>query len=95
MSLDNKEVSQIAYLSRLQVEEISLESITADLNNILNLVEQLSELDTDSVEPMSHPLNMTQRLREDKVTETDQSESFQSIAPKTGKSHYLVPTVIE
>jgi len=95
MSLDNNEVSQIAYLSRLQVEESSLESITADLNNILNLVEQLSELDTDSVEPMSHPLNMTQRLREDEVTETDQSESFQSIAPKTGKSHYLVPTVIE
>jgi aspartyl-tRNA(Asn)/glutamyl-tRNA(Gln) amidotransferase subunit C len=95
MSLDNKEVSQIAYLSRLQVEESSLESITADLNNILNLVEQLSELDTDSVEPMAHPLNMIQRLREDEVTETDQSESFQSIAPKTGKSHYLVPTVIE
>ncbi|NBQ34631.1 MAG: Asp-tRNA(Asn)/Glu-tRNA(Gln) amidotransferase subunit GatC [Gammaproteobacteria bacterium] len=95
MSLDNKEVSQIAYLSRLQVEESSLESITADLNNILNLVEQLSELDTDSVEPMAHPIKMTQRLREDVVTETDQSESFQSIAPKTGKSHYLVPTVIE
>jgi aspartyl-tRNA(Asn)/glutamyl-tRNA(Gln) amidotransferase subunit C len=95
MSLDNKEVSQIAYLSRLQVEESSLESITADLNNILDLVEQLSELDTDSVEPMAHPIKMTQRLREDEVTETDQSESFQSIAPKTGKSHYLVPTVIE
>ena len=95
MSLDNKEVSQIAYLSRLQVEESSLESITADLNNILNLVEQLSELDTDSVDPMAHPIKMTQRLREDVVTETDQSESFQSIAPKTGKSHYLVPTVIE
>ena len=95
MSLDNKEVSQIAYLSRLQVEESSLESITADLNNILNLVEQLSELDTGSVEPMAHPIKMTQRLREDEVTETDQSESFQSIAPKTGKSHYLVPTVIE
>ena len=95
MSLENKEVSQIAYLSRLQVEESSLESITADLNNILNLVEQLSELDTDSVDPMSHPIKMTQRLREDEVTETDQSESFQSIAPKTGKSHYLVPKVIE
>jgi len=95
MSLDNKEVAQIAYLSRLQVEESSLESITADLNNILNLVEQLSELDTDSVEPMAHPIKTTQRLREDEVTETDQSESFQSIAPKTGKSHYLVPTVIE
>jgi len=95
MSLDNKEVSQIAYLSRLQVEETSLESITADLNNILNLVKQLSELDTDSVEPMAHSIKMTQRLREDEVTETDQSEAFQSIAPKTGKSHYLVPKVIE
>ena len=95
MSLDNKEVCQIAYLSRLQVEEDSLESITADLNNILNLVEQLSQLDTDSVEPMAHPIKMTQRLREDEVTEKDQSESFQSIAPKIGKSHYLVPTVIE
>ena len=95
MSLDNKEVSQIAYLSRLQVEESSLESITADLNNILNLVEQLAELDTESAEQMAHPIKMTQRLREDEVTETDQSESFQSIAPKTGKSHYLVPTVIE
>ena len=95
MSLDNKEVSQIAYLSRLQVEEDSLESITADLNNILNLVKQLSELDTDSVEPMAHSIKMTQRLREDEVTETDQSEAFQSIAPKTGKSHYLVPKVIE
>ena len=95
MSLDNKEVSQIAYLSRLQVEEDSLESITSDLNNILNLVEQLSQLDTDSVEPMAHPIKMTQRLREDEVTEKDQSESFQSIAPKIGKSHYLVPTVIE
>ena len=95
MPLDNKEVCQIAYLSRLQVEEDSLESITSDLNNILNLVEQLSQLDTDSVEPMAHPIKMTQRLREDEVTEIDQSESFQSIAPKTGKSHYLVPTVIE
>jgi aspartyl-tRNA(Asn)/glutamyl-tRNA(Gln) amidotransferase subunit C len=59
------------------------------------LAEHLAEIDTDSITPMAHPLHMTQRLREDKVTEEDRSESFQAIAPKIGKSHYLVPTVIE
>jgi len=44
---------------------------------------------------MAHPLEMSQRLREDVVSETDLSEEFQAIAPKTGKNHFLVPTVIE
>ena len=59
------------------------------------MAEQLAQIDTDNITPMAHPLHMTQRLREDKVTEEDQSESFQEIAPQTGKRHYLVPTVIE
>ncbi len=56
---------------------------------------ELSEIDTEHVEPMAHPLDMSQRLREDVVSETDLSEEFQAIAPKTGKKHFLVPTVIE
>ncbi|VVM20472.1 Aspartyl-tRNA(Asn) amidotransferase subunit C (EC @ Glutamyl-tRNA(Gln) amidotransferase subunit C (EC [uncultured Gammaproteobacteria bacterium] len=56
---------------------------------------QLGQIDTNNITPMAHPLHMTQRLRADKVTEQDQSKSFQSIAPKIGKQHYLVPTVIE
>ena len=56
---------------------------------------ELSEIATDHVEPMAHPLKMSQRLREDVVSETDLSEEFQAIAPKTGKRHFLVPTVIE
>ncbi len=95
MSLSEKQVGQIAYLARLSLSDEELQSNTKDLNSILDLAEKLARIDTDDITPMAHPLHMTQRLREDKVTEKDQSESFQSIAPKTGKRHYLVPTVIE
>ncbi|MEO1939167.1 Asp-tRNA(Asn)/Glu-tRNA(Gln) amidotransferase subunit GatC [Candidatus Thioglobus sp.] len=95
MSLSQEQVSQIAYLARLSLSKSQLESNTKDLNNILNLAEQLAQVNTDNIEPMAHPLHMSQRLREDNVSEKDQSELFQSIAPQTGKDHYLVPTVIE
>ncbi|MBT3195889.1 MAG: Asp-tRNA(Asn)/Glu-tRNA(Gln) amidotransferase subunit GatC [Candidatus Ruthia sp.] len=95
MSLSEEQVGQIAYLARLSLSSDELQSNTKDLNSILSLAEQLAQIDTDNITPMAHPLHMTQRLREDKVTEEDQSESFQEIAPQTGKRHYLVPTVIE
>ena len=95
MSLSEEQVGQIAYLARLSLSDEALKSNTKDLNSILGLAEQLAKIDTDGITPMAHPLHMTQRLREDEVTEQDQSESFQTIAPKIGKRHYLVPTVIE
>jgi len=95
MSLDNKQVKEIAYLARLSVDDFQLEQSTEELNNILNLMEELSEIETGDIEPMAHPLHMFQRLREDEVSEGDLSKEFQEIAPKTGKSHFLVPTVIE
>ena len=95
MSLDNKQVKEIAYLARLSIEDSDLEQSTLELNNILSLMADLSEIDTGDSEPMAHPLNMSQRLREDEVTEENLSEEFQAIAPKTGNKHYLVPTVIE
>ncbi len=93
--IDNTQLKQIAYLSKLNIDNEALDSTAQDLNNILTLAEQLGAIDTDDITPMAHPLHMTQRLREDKVTEEDQSKAFQSIAPKTDKQHYLVPTVIE
>ena len=95
MSLDNKQVKEIAYLARLSVDDSQLEQSTEELNNILNLMEELSEIETGDIEPMAHPLHMSQRLRDDEVSEGDLSKEFQEIAPKTGKSHFLVPTVIE
>jgi len=95
MSLDNKKVKEIAYLARLNIEDSEVEQSTAELNNILKLMDKLGEIDTGDAQPMAHPLKMSQRLREDNVTEEDLSEEFQAIAPKTGKGHFLVPTVIE
>ena len=95
MSLDNKQVKEIAYLARLSVDDSQLEQSTEELNNILNLMEELGEIETGDIKPMAHPLHMSQRLRDDEVSEDDLSKEFQEIAPKIGKSHFLVPTVIE
>ncbi|AXE61847.1 Asp-tRNA(Asn)/Glu-tRNA(Gln) amidotransferase subunit GatC [Candidatus Thioglobus sp. NP1] len=95
MSLDQKQVKEIAYLARLNVSDSELVKSTEELNNILNLMEELGDIDTGEIEPMAHPLHMSQRLRTDEVTETDLSKEFQEIAPKKGKDHFLVPTVIE
>ena len=95
MSLDKKQVKEIAYLARLSIEDEELEQSTSELNNILSLMDDLNEIDTGDVEPMAHPLHMSQRLRDDEVTEENLAEEFQAIAPKIGKSYFLVPTVIE
>ncbi len=95
MSLSEQQVKEIAHLARLSVDDGELEQTTAELNNILGLMADLAKIDTEGVSPMAHPLNMSQRLREDEVSEIDQSEAFQAIAPQTGQSHFLVPTVIE
>ena len=95
MSLDNNKVKEIAFLARLSIDDSELEQSTKELNNILDLMDQLGEIDTGDAEPMAHPLEMSQRLRDDNVTEEDLSEEFQEIAPKTGNNHFLVPTVIE
>lgn len=95
MSLERSDVEKIAHLARLGVSEDELDSVVSDLSNILDLVEQLSAVDTTGVVPMAHPLHMAQRLREDVVTESDQRQLFQSIAPEAEEGLYLVPKVIE
>ncbi len=95
MSLAKTEIEKIAHLARLAINENDIPQYAQDLNNILTLVEQLSDADTQDIAPMAHPLDMFQRLREDIVTETNQRELFQAIAPQTADGVYLVPQVIE
>ena len=95
MSLDTEEVSKIAHLARLGVDEKEYESYARNLSDILSFVEQLNAVDTQGVEPMAHPLDACQRLRTDEATEPDQREQFQAVAPKTEAGLYLVPRVIE
>jgi aspartyl-tRNA(Asn)/glutamyl-tRNA(Gln) amidotransferase subunit C len=95
MSLDSKDVEKIAHLARLAIEEADIPGYAKNLSNILDLVEQMGQVDTDTVNPMAHPLDEVQRLREDEVTEQDQRDHFQEHAPKTENGLYLVPRVIE
>ena len=95
MSLDKNKVKEIAYLARLSIEDSELEQTTKEINNILVLMDKLGEIDTGDAEPMAHPLEMNQRLRDDEVTEKDLAKELQEIPPKTGNNHFLVPTVIE
>lgn len=95
MSISLEEVLDISQLARLHVDEEQAVHYAADLSKILAWVQQMNQVDTRGVAPMAHPLDVVQRLREDKVTETDQREKFQAIAPRTGKGLYLVPKVIE
>ena len=95
MSLVKSDVEKIAHLARLAIDESVIPDYARDLNNILSLVEQMSAVDTDGISPMAHPLDAVQRLRDDVVSETDQRELFQSIAPKTEAGVYLVPKVID
>lgn len=95
MSLERKDVEKIAHLARVAVSEEELDAVAGDLGNILQLVERMNLVDTSGVTPMAHPLHMAQRLRADEVTETDQRDKFQSIAPAVESGLYLVPKVIE
>jgi aspartyl-tRNA(Asn)/glutamyl-tRNA(Gln) amidotransferase subunit C len=95
MSLSPEEVRAVAHLARLAVDEQRIPDYSRDLSRILELVEQMQAVDTASVEAMAHPLDMAQRLRPDEVTEPNQRERFQAIAPAVEDGVYLVPRVIE
>ena len=95
MSLDKNDVVKIAHLARLEIAEADIPGYAENLSKILDLVEQLNAVDTSQVAPMAHPLDAKQRLRDDQVTETDQRDHFQTIAPQVEAGLYLVPKVIE
>ena len=93
LSLD--EIRRIGDLARLELSATELAAMQQELNGILALVDQMAAVDTEGVEPMSHPQAAMQRLRDDRVSEADQRELFQSIAPQVEDGLYLVPKVIE
>lgn len=104
MSLSTSDVKRIAHLARIEVSEAEAEATLQKLSGILGLIEQMQAVDTTGITPMSHSQDVSQRLRDDVVTATNQRELFQSIAPSVGNGSiepavehglYLVPKVIE
>ncbi|MBD9416841.1 Asp-tRNA(Asn)/Glu-tRNA(Gln) amidotransferase subunit GatC [Pseudomonas sp. PDM16] len=95
MALERSDVEKIAHLARLGLTEDEIPQTTATLNNILGLVDAMQSVDTTDVEPLAHPLEATQRLRADAVSEQNQRDAYQAIAPAVENGLYLVPKVIE
>lgn len=95
MTLSVSDVKRIADLAYIEIDEDEAKETLIQLSGIFNLIETMQAVDTSTVEPMSHAQSVVQRLREDEVTETDQRELYQSIAPQVEAGLYLVPQVIE
>ena len=95
MSLTIEEITKIAYLARLGIDEKNIESYANDLSNMLDLMTQMGKVNTDLINPMAHPMDQIQRLRKDDISEKNQREHFQSIAPQVESGLYLVPKVLD
>jgi aspartyl-tRNA(Asn)/glutamyl-tRNA(Gln) amidotransferase subunit C len=95
MSLTREQVRKIAHLARLHITESEADAYAESLSRILGLIEQMNAVNTDGVAPMAHPNDASLRLREDVVTEIDQREKFQRLAPASEAGLYLVPKVLE
>jgi len=95
MSLQKHDIEKIAHLARLSVLTEDTNDYAKNLFDILGLVEQMNQIDTHNITPMAHPLDGSQRLRPDVVSEANQREHFQKIAPLVENNLYLVPKVIE
>ncbi len=95
MAFDKSEVEKIAHLARLHISDSEADEVTARIGDILGLIDQMQSVDTDGVEPLAHPLDVVQRLREDVITEKDQRHDLQTLAPNSQDGLYLVPKVLE
>jgi aspartyl-tRNA(Asn)/glutamyl-tRNA(Gln) amidotransferase subunit C len=95
MSIEQDEIEKIAELARVRIDQAQIADVTEHITEILQLVDQLQAVDTSGVQPMANPLDATQRLRVDEVTESNHRDQFQAIAPAVEEGLYLVPKVID
>ena len=95
MSIKKSEIACISSLSKLKMEDIEIDNFTRQISDILEMIQQLEKINTDDIEPMAHPLNMSQRLRMDLVTEENQRDLYQENAVEFEQGFYKVPKVID
>ena len=95
MAIDREEIEKIAELARIRIADEQIADVTDRITEILQMVDQLQAIETSDVEPMANPLDAVQRLRKDEVTEGNQREALQAIAPAVENGLFLVPKVID
>ena len=94
MSVNINQVQQIAKLARLKFDESEIENLTSDMNKILDYMDQLNELDTNNIEPLSHPLDLNNVMREDELIKSISREEAFKNAPSANEEFFKVPKVI-
>ncbi len=95
MSLSLEQVRRVAQLARIEISDAEAETTRTQLNEIFTLIEAMQAVDTRGIEPMAHAQDLSQRLRDDVVTETDRREAYQAVSPEVEAGLFLVPKVIE
>lgn len=95
MSINRKELTEIAALAKLKIADDAMDEIASSMNDIKAMIDQMDEVTAKGVEPMSHPMDMRQVLRQDKVTETGHQAELLALSAQADETHYLVPKVIE
>ena len=92
---DKRQINDLANLARIDIDEDIVDGTMKSINDILSLMDQLQSVDTVGVEPMAHPLDACQRLRKDIITEKNQRDDLQAVAPAVENGLFLVPKVID
>ena len=95
MSVSPEQVRHIAKLARIAMSEDELERLVPELNKILGWVEQLGEVNTEGVEPLTAVIDQKLRLRDDTVTDGDIRDAVLANAPEAQHGFFAVPKVIE
>ena len=95
MSIDKSDIKYLCNLSKLNLDDEEQSVFLSQMQSILDMIEELQEVDTGDIEPMAHPLQMTQRLRDDEVTEFNDREKYQKNTDFAEDGFYKVPKVIE
>lgn len=95
MQFTREDIEKIANLASLSVSDSTVDEVAKNLSRIIGLVEQMNANSIEDVEPLAHPFELSQPLRNDEVTETNQREQFQALAPQTHAGLYIVPQVLE
>ena len=93
--MDKKTVTTISYLSRLKIDDEKEKKIVEDLDNIIKFVDQLNDVDTSDIEPLTNPLEKTAKTRNDEVTAKNLKKELLEVAPSANEDYFLVPRVVE
>ena len=95
MSIDKSDIKHLCNLSKLNLDEDEQSLFLKQMQSILGMIEELQEVDTGDIEPMAHPLQMTQRLRVDEITEFNERDKYQKNTEFAEDGFYKVPKVID